>query len=237
MSVDTQQPYVIATDSFEGPIDLLYQLIEQRKLQINSVGLAAITESYLRYVEETKPKAEDVAQFIHSATILILIKSKSLLPILEYTKEEDVDVANLERLVQLYGFIQSHAVPTFLVWQRRSVPTKAPPVPREVEFSPDTSCTPQGLREEAAGVLKEVAFLSVKPKKTVRSTIRIEEVVDRILNLTAERAALSFNDLVKSGDRTETILSFLAILELARKNLLQLSQGNRFDDITIERET
>jgi len=77
-------PFEIKTERFEGPFDLLLDLIERRKISINEVALAKVTDNFISYIEshEDFPMKES-AQFIFVAATLLLIKSKSLLPNLE----------------------------------------------------------------------------------------------------------------------------------------------------------
>ena len=90
--------YTIKTQGFEGPFGLLLNLVEERKLFINDISLAEVTEDYLRYINDLgqSHKAEEIASFIVVAATLILIKSKSLLPNLSLTSEEEGDIKNLE---------------------------------------------------------------------------------------------------------------------------------------------
>src|ERR1035437_4870141 len=98
--------FKIKTTSFEGPFGLLLTLVEKRKLFINDVSLAAVTEDYLNYMNKlgglnSLPPAE-ISSFIIVASTLILIKSKSLLPNLNLTLEEEGDIHDLEERLRLY---------------------------------------------------------------------------------------------------------------------------------------
>ena len=93
-------PYTIKIQKFEGPLDLLLQLIEQEELDITEISLAHITEQYLEYlatIEELYP--DELADFLVVATKLLLIKSHMLLPELTL---EDEDEESLTRQLQLY---------------------------------------------------------------------------------------------------------------------------------------
>ena len=230
-----QQEYIVSLEGFEGPLDLLHQLIEKRKLQINTISLAKVTADYMAHIRAlaTVP-AEEVARFIHIASILILIKSKSLLPILEYTEEEEVDVAELEGRMQLFEYVRRRVVPVLDVWRRRSFAVSAPVVDRVV-FRPDNSCTVKGLRRNVGVVLQELSFLREVPEKKVGTKVRIEEVIEKVLATVTDRMSVSFRDMSAKADKQETIVSFLAVLELMRKNLLTAEQGEQFDDIMIRK--
>lgn len=236
MSNETQE-YVISLEGFEGPLDLLHQLIEKRKLQINTISLAKITADYMAHTRTMAAvPAEEVARFIHIASILILIKSKSLLPILEYTKEEEVDVAELENRMKLFDYIRGQAVPVLDIWGRRSFVVSAPPVAERVAFRPDNSCTVKGLRRNIGVVLDGLSFLKEPPQKKVGTKVRIEEVIERVLAAVTERVSVSFQEVSAKADKQETIMAFLAVLELMRKNLLTATQESHFDDILIAKQ-
>ena len=99
--------YEIKTPIFQGPFGLLLDLVEKRKLFINDLSLASVTDDYLRYVSELSRLGEklnhsEVSSFIAVAATLILIKSKSLLPNLSLSGEEESDIKNLEERLRLY---------------------------------------------------------------------------------------------------------------------------------------
>ena len=231
----TSKEYIVSLEGFEGPLDLLHQLIEKRKLQINTISLAKITADYMTHIRGmVAVPAEDVARFIHIASILILIKSKSLLPILDYTEEEEVDVAELEDRMKLFDYIRTQVVPTLDVWKKRSFVVSAPPIERVV-FRPDNSCTVRGLRRNIGVVLEGLSFLREPPQKKVGTKVRIEEVIERVLAAVTDRVSVSFKQMSAKADKQEQIVSFLAVLELMRKDLLIATQESDFDDIMIAR--
>ncbi len=111
-------PYVVKTENFEGPLDLLLNLIETKKLQINTFSLSSITDNYLEKIKNLKDfPMEEVTKFIYVASLLILIKSKSLLPLLEYTQVEEGDIKSLESRIKLYKYVRNQAESIFLTWK------------------------------------------------------------------------------------------------------------------------
>src|SRR3989344_5157057 len=88
-------------EQFEGPLDLLLQLIEQQELDITTVSLAKVTDQYLQYLEELERIVpEEVADFLLVASKLIYLKSKYLLPDLAVADEQDS--GDLERQLKMY---------------------------------------------------------------------------------------------------------------------------------------
>lgn len=235
--MNSAKEYVVSVESFEGPIDLLYQLITKRKLQINTVSLAKVTADYLRHTKQGDAvTAEEIAHFMHVASILILIKSKSLLDMLEYTEEEEVDVRQLEDRVRLFEYIREHVVPKLHSWRRQMYTVQVYKSEREVSFSPDLSCSAKRLHAHARAVVRHMVFLQEIPKKHVEKRVMIEEVIDKVLSAVSDRVSVSFRSMAMK-DKAESIVSFLAVLELIKKNLLQAHQDRQFDDIMISKQT
>ena len=226
--------YIINVDNFEGPLDLLHQLIEKRKLSINKISIANITDGYLQYLKKLERfNAEEVANFIYVASILVLIKSKSLLPILEYTKEENVDIDELEARMKLYGFIKNNVVPHFDKWVKTGAIISRYKRDIVYEFRPDETCSLKSVHTSALSALKELSFVKKEPEKRVRKNISIESIINKILAQISERREISFNAIINQKEKLENIISFLAILELIRKEVLTLEEKG--DDILISK--
>ena len=101
-----QDEYKVKTPVFEGPLEVLLGMVEKRKLFINDIALSEVADDYINYVQSIQnekgyPMAE-VAQFILVASTLLLIKSKSLLPTLTLTEEEQHSVSDLELRLKIY---------------------------------------------------------------------------------------------------------------------------------------
>ena len=234
-SADTQ--YVISLEQFEGSLDLLYQLVEKRKLQINTITLAKVTADYIAHIQKMEDTpAEEIAQFVHIASILILIKSKSLLPILEYTKEEEGDIVILQERMKLFEYIRSQAVPVFDIWRRQAYTIRPGKQMRQVIFSPDPSCTIKGIHKNAQAIITNLSFLKGPPKKQVGKVMSMGEMIETVLATVTDRLKLSFKDVSSGKNKTEKILSFLAVLELMKKDLLTAYQDKEFDDILLIKE-
>ena len=99
--------FTIKTQSFEGPLDLLLELIEKRKLFIGDIALAKVTDDFISHIKqfENMPMGES-AHFILVASTLLLIKSKALLPGLSLTEEEQGDIHDLETRLKIYKRIK-----------------------------------------------------------------------------------------------------------------------------------
>src|SRR5690242_10489911 len=94
---------VIKVEQFEGPYDLLLELIQQQKLDISTISLQAITDSFLIYVKGGEIAPETQADFLVVAATLLLLKIKRALPTLEPAEEEEISqLTDRVRIYQLY---------------------------------------------------------------------------------------------------------------------------------------
>src|SRR3989344_9386874 len=100
--------YHLKTEQFEGPLDLLLTLIEKRKLFIGDFALAKVADEYIAEIRsfEAYPM-NDVANFLLVASTLVLIKSKSILPDLTLTNEEESDIDDLKRRLAMYELFRN----------------------------------------------------------------------------------------------------------------------------------
>src|SRR3989344_8933887 len=100
----------VKTPVYEGPLDLLLELIEKRKLLINDISLAQVAEEYIARINsmDELPVGE-TAEFVALAATLLLIKSRSLLPMLEISDDESRDIKELEYRLAVFQIIKTAA--------------------------------------------------------------------------------------------------------------------------------
>ena len=123
-------PITVKTSVYEGPLEVLLELIEKRKLLINDISLASVTDEYIARVN-TMPHLPvgETAEFISLAATLLLIKSRSLLPNLQLSEEESRDIKELEYRLALYQLIKEAS----LGLGRSDLPMLYEGTPRELE--------------------------------------------------------------------------------------------------------
>jgi len=241
--------YQIKMTGFEGPFGLLLGLIEKRKLFINDVSLVAVTEDYLNYMNKLGSLHPDkISSFILVASTLILIKSKSLLPNLNLTDEEEGDIHNLEERLRLYELFTKLGVNIKNNFGKKIIFT---PLERRNElrawghttlmFLPDDQITKKNMMSFARGVLgsmpKKVFLPEVEVKKVVSIEEMIEKLTERIKN-SLQTSFKNFSGKIKTREeRVTAIVGFLAILELVRQGIIHVMQESDFSDIIIEKMT
>ena len=131
--------YTVKTEVFEGPLDLLLELVTKRKLFVNDVSLSQVTDDFVHYIEEHEefPIAES-AEFIVVASTLMLIKSRSLLPEIRLTDEEEESIHDLENRLALYARVKELSVGLKSIFGKRIIFEKTPAKNPLVIFSPDS---------------------------------------------------------------------------------------------------
>jgi segregation and condensation protein A len=240
MEAAYQSTYKIKMDSFEGPFGLLLDLIERKKLFISDLSLGEVTDDFLSYVKETgKLHLGEGASFLSVAATLILIKSKSLLPDLNLTSEEEKNISNLEERLRMYEEFRKLSLG---IKDRFGAKVIYPPLERKntfLVFLPDKEITRDNMMRLARAVLSEIPKAEELPEVPVKKIVSIEEMIDRLISRINQSLKLNFTDFTRSGDAKEvkiaTIVGFLAMLELVRQGLLEARQENHSDDIIIER--
>src|SRR5665213_2942904 len=132
--------FAIETPAFQGPLETLLNLIEERKMPVSDVSLSQVCDAYLAYVEKLpEMPLGETSQFILVASTLLLIKSRTLLPSLELSEEERESVEELERRLARYAIFRRAAKLLRKEWGRAplSFPRHAPM--RSPVFSPAES--------------------------------------------------------------------------------------------------
>lgn len=232
------QDFKIKTEKFEGPLDLLLDLIEKKKLHISEVALREVADGFLAYVERHQPfPLESASQFILVASTLILIKSKSLLPYLELEKEEEEGIGELELRLKIYQALKEVSEDIQAIYGKKIIFPLNPPQRRQV-FSPG-GITLEGIIESAEGLLRELPVPKAHDEVRVRATVSLEEMIESLHSRIERALKLSFKEFsgLEKAERVDVIVSFLAMLELVKQGLIRAEQEGKFGDILMESES
>jgi segregation and condensation protein A len=236
-----QQGYKVTLDHYQGPLDLLLDLIEKRKLFINEISLAKIADDYIAYVGSLNsfPIAES-AQFILIAATLLLIKSKSLLPTLDLTSEEEASVHDLEYRLKLYKQIRDLSEHVKVRFGKKIIFERTPSRTITPVFSPDESMIVPNFIAAIKNVLQNLPKHEVLPKAVVKKVISLEEMITSLTDRVQRSLRMSFKEFSKSHGgvgkehKVNVIVSFLAMLELVKQGIVDVTQEKEYDDIHIE---
>jgi segregation and condensation protein A len=231
-----ENSFKIKTEVFEGPLDLLLNLIEKRKLFINDISLSKVADDYIAYLQSLeKFPIADSADFLVVASTLLLIKSRSLLPNLSLTEDEKQDIGDLERRLKIYQRIKELSIHIKTQFGKEIIfgaePRKAIPV-----FSPDQTMTKENLLTAIISVIKALPKVENIPKAVVKKVMSLEEMIGNLTTRIQSSIKLSFREFAKVGkeERVKVIISFLAMLELVKQGIVNVKQDNQFADIEIE---
>ncbi|PCI19727.1 hypothetical protein COB64_03380 [Candidatus Wolfebacteria bacterium] len=247
-------PYKVKTDAFEGPLDLLLSLIEKRKLFISEISLSEVTDDYISYVSALSETSDDeqsggirmidTTYFIVVAATLILLKSKSLLPNLSLTDEEQSSIEDLELRLRMYKKIKEASVLVGDTFGTRIIFSK-PFIKSDISvFVPSDSITLNSMTLNVKDVLGRVPKKEYKPDVRVTKVINIEEMMDTLTERMKKSIKMSFKDFSGDGSggnnkeqKVYAIVGFLALLELVRQGLVHASQHDTFGEIQMEKES
>lgn len=230
----------IKLEQFEGPLGLLLKLIENEEMDITQISLAKIADQFIEYIktsEEINP--EEMADFLVVAAKLLLIKSRALLPYLYPEEEEEIE--ELEHQLRMYKeFVEAAKMINRLLGKKkfmfaREFNRKAILLNINL-FSPPKKLTREDMKmiyQDLLGRIKPPAELE---EETLEDKIKIEDKIFEIQRALVDRIKVSFNKvLARAENKTEIIVSFLAILELMRQREVVLNQEGLFKEIFISK--
>ncbi len=234
--------FKVRLDGFEGPLELLLSLIEKRKLPINDVSLASVTDNYIKHIERQKQfPLSQTSHFVLIASTLLLIKSKSLLPTLELTEEEEEDIGSLELRLKLFkrnkelSVYISEMFGKDVMFEARDVKIQN----SAQSFSPTQDINMESLQNGIARVINRLPKIDFVQEAVVKKVISIEEMIENLTERITKNLSLSFSEFSNIGraGKVEIIVGFLAMLELAKQGIINLTQDKTFSDITMETDS
>jgi segregation and condensation protein A len=225
----------IILEAFEGPLDLLLYLIRKENLDILDIPMAPLTRQYLEYVEIMRTKnLELAAEYLVMAAMLMEIKSRLLLPKPPSVGPEEADPrAELVRRLLEYERMKKAAaqldelpqvgrdVIAISVWIERTVAERVPDV------------NPQDLAEAWRGLLHRARMS--KHHRISREELSVREHMSQVLRALKERRVVEFAELFDPARGVAVlVVTFLAVLELARELLIEITQSECFAPIYVK---
>ena len=223
---------------FEGPLDLLLDLIEKEKLDITEVSLAQVADQFLKYLENSENVSpEYLADFLLVAGKLILIKSKAILPMLELEKEEEEDIEELKaRLAEYKKFKEAAKELIKLESRKKMLFSRQSYSGMKTIFCPPKKLLILDLQNIFENVLDKLPKVEVLVKETIKKVISIKDKIEYLKRNLMERIEMTFHGAVSNNkDKVEVVVTFLAVLELARNNMVALEQEEMFGEIRIKK--
>ena len=239
---DSEETYQVQLDSFTGPLDLLLHLIRKQQVNIYDIPVALIAQQYMDYLNLMKTLNLSFAgEFLVMAATLLQIKSRMLLPKDESVDQEEGELGDpreelvrqlmeYEQFKEAAGRLSNHEK----VWRDAFARDLMVEEPKPSEEFPVEDLSLFDLLNALQGVLDRTAaqpFIEVEP-----DALSVQDRINTILDQLETRQALTFEALFEGVlSRGLVIVTFLALLELVRMNLVRLYQGDLFGPIRIAR--
>jgi len=227
-------------DKFEGPLGLLLQLIERQELDITEISLAKIADQYIEYIKNYKGiEPEELADFLVVAAKLLLIKSRALLPFLKGEAEEEIE--EFENQLRMYKeFLEAAKKIEVIIGKKRF--SFAREFNRQAFlananiFSPPKNLTAADLNAVFSEIIKNIKPVIQLEEKNLEQIVNIEDKILIIQRILLEKIKISFNHILAGAkNKTEVIVSFLAMLELIKQRDITVVQGGLFEEIEINK--
>lgn len=230
----------VKIQQFEGPLDLLLNLIEQQQLDITQISLAQVTEQFLGYVKKLEQiNATELADYLSIAAKLLVIKSKAILPSLEVdSPEEETEEDLATKLLRYKQF--KEAAKYFKSLDSRGLQsfTRSRVFSERIHFFPDPAVNLDVLRHSIGIVLNSLKELDNLPKAKIREAISIQEKIEGLQKQLSSQIETKLSELISGAkNKEEVIITFLALLELIKQRMFTVSQDTLFSDVTISKFT
>lgn len=224
----------ITLEQFSGPLDMLLSLIERQKLPISEVSLSAVTEQYLTLIEHLEEKnPDDLADFLVVAAKLLLYKSRMLLP--HFLPDDEDDGPTLEDQLRLYHAFLDASKHINSRWLSGKYALFRVEPPRKLEgFVPPFNMSLGIMEQNMIQLVSQLQPAKELPSTMIDKTVTLKHTIEKIRNMFKKGTNLSFNKILGgSQNKTEIIISFLALLELVKQRHILLKQDSQFSDILI----
>lgn len=229
--------YTVRLPLYEGPLDLLLELIERAELDITKIALAAVTDQYLAHLRQMAQRdLGDLASFLVVAARLLQIKSEALLPRPPEREPGEEDPGDaLARQLILYrqfkraaGFLGARQEAGLHSYARLAPPPRA---------EPHLDLGKLGLEDLRRTMLQVLAAARTEPMLTDSVSaprVNIRHKIALIFETLRRQGRMGFRELLRrSRSRLEVVVSFLAVLELIKQRQILAHQERLFDDIEI----
>ncbi|MDH4200357.1 MAG: segregation/condensation protein A [Spirochaetia bacterium] len=218
----------------EGPLGLLWRLIESYEVDIFQVSLSRITGDFIQYIKGGLANLDEEAEFALMASKLLFYKSRLLLPNPGFEDEHEPDYLPFELVDQLleYKKFQMAADALKSIEEKTRLSYNREPSWREFEENLDL------FEVDLVSFLKTFKeFLSQAEKKNPyeieNEEVSMDQVLEDMTNKIISIKSMSFFDYIKNFSLNKMIVAFLAVLELLKSRMIKVIQSQPFDDIKL----
>lgn len=229
--------YHIKTEKFEGPLDLLLELIEKEKMNITEFSLAHVTDQYLEYVKNSETiHLENLADFLVVASKLILIKSRALLPLLEFSEEEEEEIKDLaQQLAEFKKFKEASLKLGQIAEQKKIAYSREIFSGVKSVFYPPENFNVYDFKKHFQSILENIPVVEKLEQEYVAEVVTLEQKIDDLQNFLRGKIETSFAELAAGAEnKVDVIVSFLAILEMVKQRIVDVEQVGIGEDIRLK---
>ncbi len=229
------KPKEITLEKFQGPLDLLLQLIENDKLTITEISLAEVTEQFFKHLTSLEGEhSEELADFLVVATKLVYIKSRQLLPYLYLPEEEGISLSEQLKFYKRYADASKYVGEQWNLGKMAY--GRIEPSPAPTGFTALENASKTELHRSILQLLRRLKPINPLPEVKIDRTVSVEQKIKSIYEALIKLKSLSFKGLLDGAvSRSEVIISFLALLELIKNEKVAIDQNSAFDDMTIRK--
>lgn len=233
--------YKIEIDNFEGPLDLLLHLIKESNINITDISIEAITKQYLNYINLMEQLNLNIAsEYLSMAAELIEIKSSSLLPkkkIDEDLYEEDPREKLINKLLEYQKYKEVTTVLKEFEINRKDYYFKEPEdlsMFQEINNRVEEVFNIEDLVNAINGFLEKKELNKPLNTKITNKEYSVGERSNQIKNILKDKKRVEFEELFDIRTKDYIVVTFLSILELAKKQEIAINQDTNFNKIYLE---
>ncbi len=236
--------YAIKLDNFQGPLDLLCNLIEKNKMDIYDIKLDEITDQYIEYLKQAEElNLELASEFVTMASTLLYLKSKKLLPGKQIDEEEISEDELIRRIIEYKKYkditvklkhaFEQNALRFYKLPENIELPTQ------QIEEKYEENIIPQVYQElwdrnqdkinENANNIEKIAIT-----ETYTVVSKVKEMFKELI----KNKSFVFNKLfsIKKHNKQEVVTAFSGLLELSKREKVETKQDELFGDINVKRK-
>lgn len=217
---------------------MLLDLIEKEKLHVSELSLAQVADQYLEHIRgNERINLANLAEFLSVASKLMLIKSRALLPVLEFTEEEEEEIKDLARQLEEYKkFKQASHVISRMLYSSRVSYCRESYAEIAPDFYPPENINIFDLKKCFQVILSEIPIIEKLEEELVAEVITLEEKIAHLQVIITQKMETYFSEVTAGSlDKIDIIVSFLAILEMIKQKIIQVEQGELFEEIKIKK--
>jgi len=229
--------FQIKTKQFEGPLHLLLELIEDEKLDITRVSLAHVADDFLAHIDKEKGiDLGSLSEFLLISSQLILLKSKALLPLFEFTEEEEEELEDLQYRLIEYQKFQKISKEIGKMRELNNISFSRDEERRiSAAFIPQDISLKQ-LNETYLKILQEIPSSEDLAEHVMEEVVSLEEKIGQLKSTIEKRMKIAFHETIeKAESKIDVVVTFLAMLEMIKQKVVSVQQTELFGDIIIKK--